>query len=220
MVGSLKLLASANPNTSRTGPPAPPTAACDAALWNGCSEPTFALATWFAACCITDEWEESEVGIGEFAAVALAGAKPHIAAADSNTETKCLIRCIDIGGLLGVRTLLARSCERQINAVKFGVSIQSQSSDPPSWLQCPSPTSTHRQRRPALRQKDVTLRSRQVPNLRHCCCPSTPRPHARCPNPASTTKLKRPAPIRRDAHRRRRRATSPRHRPCLRSASR
>src|SRR6266851_1787435 len=219
MVGSLRLLARANPKTSRTGPPGPPTAAAGPALWNGCSEPTFALATWVAACCITDRCDVSGLGVGEVAAIALAGTKPQSATADSSTGTKCLIRCFDIGGLLGVRTLHARSCERQINAVKFGASIQSQSSDLPSSLLCPSPTNTHRQRRPAPLQKDVTPRSRQVPNLRRCCCRSTPPRRGRCPIPASTTKRKPPALNRTDARHHRHRGTSPRHWPCSRSAS-
>src|SRR5438445_13263645 len=113
-VVSLRLLANANPNTSRTGPPAPPTAACGPALVNGCSEPVLALATWFAACCITDRWPESGFGVGEDAATAPAGTKPHSATVARSNGTRCLIRCIDIGGIWGLRTLHACCGERQI----------------------------------------------------------------------------------------------------------
>src|SRR5260370_5793541 len=108
------------------------------------------------------------------AAIALAGTKPHRTTADSSTGTKCLIRCFDIGGLLGVRTLHARSCERQINPVKFAPSIQSQSSDLPSSLLFPSPTSTNPPQRPVRPQNEVTPRSHQEPNLPRCCCRHQP----------------------------------------------
>src|SRR5713101_8914576 len=99
MLGSARLLASANPNTSRCGaPPAPPTAAIFGPASKGARVPTCAVATSFAACCMTYGCAASEGATSEVAAYALPGNMPNSQVNSSSTGTTYLNRCRDIGG--------------------------------------------------------------------------------------------------------------------------
>src|SRR5487761_154887 len=97
-VRSARLLASANPKTSRCGPPAPPPIAGSfGGAVNGFSEPVWAVATWAAACCITQGCVASGMGTLGVAGAALTGANPKIEPRSRSAGTKYLILCKDIG---------------------------------------------------------------------------------------------------------------------------
>src|ERR1035437_1679631 len=95
-VGSARLLAKANPNTSRWSPAPPPSAGSFGGAVNGCRAPTLPVATWVAACCITHGWVASGVG-GLGAAAAAPPGATNTEASIRSTGAKYLIRCSDIG---------------------------------------------------------------------------------------------------------------------------
>src|SRR5258708_34710112 len=81
-------------------PPKPPTAASGRLGTKGWRDPTFALATLLATCCMTCGCAESDLGagVGEEDATALEGANPLIASIITSARTVCRNRCKDIGG--------------------------------------------------------------------------------------------------------------------------
>src|SRR5258708_39624196 len=84
-------------------PPNPPTAAIFGVGTKGWRDPTFAVATLLATCCMTCGCAETDLGagVGEEDATALEGANPLIASIITRARTVCRNRCKDIGGACG-----------------------------------------------------------------------------------------------------------------------